>query len=87
MEEEFTLTDEQVASWRSILVTMPLPPFGLALRGYALIMPREQVVNVVKKLNEILQEERVLMPDEAIKDVEADNITRTRPRKPGPVRR
>ena len=54
--KEFALTDEQVDNWRQLLVTMPLPPFRLALGAYALIMPRQQLVDVVYRLKELIEE-------------------------------
>ena len=76
------LTDEQVEHWRRMLITLPLPPFNLSLGAYALIMPKEQLEQVVERLQEILnaeveQETKRIVQEEA----KADNIIRTRPRK------
>ena len=76
------LTDEQVEHWRRVLITLPLPPFNLSLGAYALIMPKEQIEQVVERLQEILnaeveQETKRIVQEEA----KSDNIIRTRPRK------
>lgn len=76
------LTDEQVEHWRRVLITLPLPPFNLSLGAYALIMPKEQIEQVVERLQELLnaeveQETKRRVQEEA----KSDNIIRTRPRK------
>lgn len=86
MEEDFSLTDEQVETWRTLLINMPLPPFYMSIGAYALIAPRKQIVQIVKILNEKLNqevEEAVGRPMKWIepKPIQSDNLIRTRPRK------
>jgi hypothetical protein len=80
------LTEEQIEHWRDLLITLPLPPFNLALGIYALIMPQEQIVQVVECLQELidseLSERREPTYSERRKIEETcTNIVRTRPRK------
>lgn len=81
--DEFTLTDEQVETWRKLLITMPVPPFGRAIGVYALLAPREQIVDIVR----ILQERMNLEAERLKEEEKPSNITRTRPRKKNLVRR
>jgi hypothetical protein len=92
MPEEFTLTDEQVENWRKILITLPVPPLYAPIGAYAVLMPREQVVSVVKQVQEMV----IPFDDPAVHPLELwelieekpTNIIRTRPRKPGrPIRK
>ena len=81
--EEFTLTDEQVESWRTVLITLPLPPLYLSIGAYALLAPRERIVQIVERLQEILNEEATKRKPVRLTEEEkkSTNITRTRPRK------
>jgi len=84
---EFTLTDEQVENWRTVLVTMPLPPFMLTLGGYALVMPREKLLQVVERVQELLNEAMEREMIEVLSAPPSSNITRTRPRNPNKPQR
>jgi hypothetical protein len=76
------LTDEQVAFWRNLLITLPLPPFGLSLGPYALIMPAEQIQAVRDRLVEIwLEEAKKRNIPKAPEPPKPTNIIRTRPRR------
>lgn len=93
-KREFALTDDQVDNWRQMLVTMPLPPFKMALGMYALIMPRQQVVDVVYRLKELMEEElfdvQAGVERETVlhgrKEIDT-HIIRTRPRNPNKPQR
>jgi hypothetical protein len=82
-----TLTPEQIEHWRSVLIIMPLPPFNLPLGAYALIMPEEQIEQVVDRLQEILNQEVKDETKRIIEEEKPTNIIRTRPRKKNLVRR
>jgi hypothetical protein len=91
MDEQFALTDEQVENWRDILVTMPLPPFNMSMGIAAKFVPRQMIVDIAQRLNEIINEERPAPVKERavriynkIKEEREHpvNITRTRPRNP-----
>ena len=83
------LTDEQVENWRKALVVMPIPPFNMPIGIYALMAPREQIVDIVEKLQSVMNREIQKLndstgcPPEAWEPVEEKptNIIRTRPRK------
>lgn len=76
------LTDEQVEHWRKVLITLPLPPFNLPLGAYALIMPKEEIEQVVERLQEILNAEVEQETKRIVQEKpKSDNIIRTRPRK------
>lgn len=83
------LTDEQIDNWRNTLITLPLPPFNMAIGGYALIMPKEKIEQIVERLQELLIEATGCPPEafESIKEEKPTNIIRTRPRKKNLVRR
>jgi hypothetical protein len=89
----FPLTDEHLENWRNILVTFPLPPFGLSLGAYALIMPKEKLIEVLEQLNRIWRKEQEIQRKyEELKPKEPEiptgELIRTRPRNPNrPIRR
>lgn len=78
------LTEEQIANWRRVLITLPLPPLNLALGPYALLMPVEQIEQVVERLQEILNEEVKDETKRIIEEEKPTNIVRTRPRRKQP---
>jgi hypothetical protein len=81
------LTEEQIENWRRMLITLPLPPFNMALGPYALIMPVEQIEQVVVRLQEILNQQVQQETERIVEEEKPTNIVRTRPRKKNLVRR
>lgn len=80
------LTDEQVENWRTVLITLPLPPLYRPIGAYALLMPRSQVVEMARRVQELLNvelEKERLAQEAANFD---SNIIRTRPRKSKHIR-
>lgn len=87
--DEFT--NEQIENWRNIIIT--LPSFYLSLDAYALIAPREQIVQVARIVQELLNEELERAINEELERARKEeeskptNVIRTRPRKKHLVRR